>query len=92
MIFYIAPVSKDILEYSNAEDYFTGPDGVAYGYTVEYMEDEMISITDSVGRYVPLDIDEVAHLYAMLGRIVRHHNGKQEAEHYLMSKLLNGSN
>lgn len=77
-------------EYTNDGDYYTGTDGREYYYEVNYVENEYVNISDTCGRMIPLDITEVADLASMLGRIVQHHNRKQEAEAYFMAKLLDG--
>jgi hypothetical protein len=44
-----------------------------------------------VGRYVPLDIEEVAGLANILNRIVRFQSGKAVAENYLIGELIEGA-
>lgn len=89
MKFLICPASPDQIE-DGDYDLFKGQDGVSYNYAVEFIEDEMVTIRDTVGRYVPVDITEVNSLITMLMRISTYQMNKQRAQKMLIGDLLNG--
>jgi hypothetical protein len=92
MKFLICPASQDMLDYGDVEDLFRNPaTGTYFNYSVEFLEDEMVTITDSVGRYVPLDIEEVRDLAKMLTRIANFQEDKAYMENLLMSQLTHGA-
>lgn len=91
MKFLICPSCPEQLENGETEGLFEDSYGTFYNYTVEFLEDEMITITDSVGRYVPLDIEEVTGLANILNRIVRYQRGKAVAEQFLIGELVDGA-
>lgn len=91
MKFLICPSCPAQLENGETEGLFKDGYGNFYNYTVEFLEDEMITITDSVGRYVPLDIEEVRGLANILNRIVRYQEGKVIADNFLIGELIEGA-
>ena len=91
MKFLICPSCPEQLENGETEGLFEGRHGNFFNYTVDLDEDEMITITDSVGRYVPLDIDEVRGLANVLNRIVRYQEGKVTANNFLVGELIEGA-
>ena len=91
MKFLICPSCPEQLENGETEGLFEDRQGNFFNYTVDLDEDEMITITDSVGRYVPLDIDEVRGLANILNRIVRYQEGKAIAENFLIGELIEGA-
>jgi hypothetical protein len=91
MKFLICPSCPEQIENGETEGLFQDGYGTFYNYSVKFDEDEMITITDSVGRYVPLDIVEVAGLANILNRIVRYQRGKALAEQYLVDELVDGA-
>lgn len=91
MKFLICPASQDMLDYGDIGDLFQSKSGTLFNYTVEFLEDEMVTITDSVGRYVPLDIEEVSDLAKMLTRIANFQEDKAHMANLLMSQLTHGA-
>ena len=91
MKFLICPASQDMLDYGDIGDLFQSKSGTLFNYTVEFLEDEMITITDSVGRYVPLDIEEVRGLADMLERIASYQEDKAHMSRLLVSQLTHGA-
>ena len=91
MKFLICPATPDFLEYGETDGFFVSASGNLFNYCVELIEDEMITITDSVGRYVPLDIEEVKGLAFILNRIVNFQEGKAMAEKFLVDELIYGA-
>ena len=91
MKFLICPSCPEQLENGETEGLFEDRYGNFFNYTVDLDEDEMITITDSVGRYVPLDIDEVRGLANVLNRIVRYQEGKVTANNFLVGELIEGA-
>lgn len=91
MKFLICPASQDMLDYGDIDDLFQSKAGTLFNYTVEFLEDEMITITDSVGRYVPLDIEEVRSMANMLTRIADYQEDKAHMAAMLLDNLTYGA-
>ena len=90
MKFLICPATQDQIE-DGDYDLFKGQDDATYNYEVEFFEDDMVKITDSVGRYVPLEVGEIPALINMLIRIDNFQTGKQAAQEFLTNELLSGA-
>ncbi len=90
MKFLICPATTDQL-IDGDYDLFKGHDGATYNYQVEYFEDDMVTIRDSVGRYVPLDVAELKALINMLTRIDNYQTNKLRAQEALVEELLRGA-
>ncbi len=88
MKFLICPASEDQLQ--DTTDMFLGTDGYAYNYQVEYFPGDMVSIEDTVGRIMPLDIEELSGLINILTRINKFENATMYSNFLNMSDLLNG--
>jgi hypothetical protein len=89
MKFLICPIPADEVEFVDLR--FTSPKGTHYSYEVDYEENEMITITDKLGRSVPMDISEVPALIKILTKIVTYQHEKENVEAILMSYLARGS-
>lgn len=88
--FLICPATTDQIT-DGGYDLFKGQDGATYNYQVEYFEDDMVTIRDSVGRYVPLDVAELKALINMLARIDTYQKNKLRAQEALVEELLRGA-
>lgn len=92
MKFLICPASQDMLDYGDTDGLFLNKaTGSLFNYTVEFLEDEMVTITDSVGRYVPLDIEEVRGMANMLARIATYQEDKACMAAMLLDNLTYGA-
>lgn len=89
MKFLICPIPTDEVEFVDLR--FTSPKGTHYSYEVDYKENEMITITDTLGRSVPMDISEVPALIKILTKIATYQHEKENVETILMSYLTRGS-
>lgn len=89
MKFLICPASQDQIE-DGDYDLFKGQDGATYNYAVEFYEDDMVTLRDTVGRYVPMGIEELKPLINMLQRISNYQEHKERAQAVLISNLLEG--
>lgn len=89
MKFLICPIPSDEVEFVDLR--FTSPKGTHYSYEVDYEENEMITITDTLGRSVPMDISEVPALLKILTKIVTYQHEKENVDRVLMSFLARGS-
>jgi len=89
MKFLICPIPSDEVEFVDLR--FTSPKGTHYSYEVDYEENEMITITDTLGRSVPMDISEVPALIKILAKIVTYQHEKENIDRVLMSFLARGS-
>ena len=68
MKFYVMPVPP---EFQEQGDTFVSPQGVEFYYEVELNSDEdQITITDTCGRYMPMDIEGAKDVGEMLLRMV----------------------
>jgi hypothetical protein len=89
MKFLICPIPSDEVEFVDLR--FTSPKGTHYSYEVAYEENEMITITDTLGRSVPMDISEVPALLKILTKIVTYQHEKENVDRVLLSFLARGS-
>lgn len=89
MKFLICPATPDQIQEGDY-DLFKGQDGASYNYSVEFFEDDMVTIRDSVGRYVPFEINEIKGFIKMLIRIDNYQTNKLRAQETLIGELLNG--
>jgi hypothetical protein len=89
MKFLICPIPSAEVEFVDLR--FTSPKGTHYSYEVAYEENEMITITDTVGRSVPMDISEVPALLKILTKIVTYQEEKNNVDALLMRFLASGS-
>lgn len=92
MKFLIAPATPSFIDTCGSEGLFTDVKGRKFLYEIDYEENEMIRISDSVGRMVPLDIDEVTALAEVLCRIVRYQDTKEAMQLILLNELVGGEN
>jgi len=91
MKFLISPVAPELFSELEFKSRFMSPKGTHYSYEVDFQEDEMITITDRVGRSVPLDITEVEDLAEVLTRIVKYQQLKQKTDKILLNYIASGS-
>lgn len=89
MKFLICPATTDQIQ-DGDYDLFKGQDDASYNYSVEFFEDDMVTIRDSVGRYVPLDVAEIRPLINMLVRIDNYQTNKLRVQEALIGELLRG--
>ena len=89
MKFLICPASQEQIE-DGDYDLFKGQDGATYNYAVEYYEDDMVTIRDSVGRYVPMEVTEIKGLIKMLIKIDEFQSNKVKVQEVLLGELLRG--
>jgi hypothetical protein len=89
MKFLICPIRSDEVEFVDLR--FTSPKGTHYSYEVDYEENEMITITDTLGRTIPMDISEVPALIKILTKIVTYQEEKNRHDDLLMRFLARGS-
>lgn len=69
MNFLFSPASQDELVAFGADDYFESTEGSLFNYRVSFEEDDMVTLEDTIGRFVPLDISEIDDLISVLTRI-----------------------
>lgn len=89
MNFLIGKVSQDQLETMDTDDLFQMGEEYFF-YTLEFQEDEMVRITDSVGRTMPIDIGEVAEFAEIFRRITQFQEGKEMYQQKLFMELTEG--
>lgn len=90
MKFLICPATPDQIQ-DGDYDLFKGQDGATYNYSIEFYEDDMVTIRDSVGRYVPLEISELKPLINILVRIDNFQTNKVRVQEALMNELIRGA-
>ena len=91
MKFLICPASQELLDFCDPEDFFFSPGKVAYNFEVEFIEDEYIRITDTVGRTMPIDLNDLGDFIRILTRIDNYTQDKQDMQDILMSQLCYGA-
>lgn len=91
MKFLICPATPDLIEAAGIDTFFQSPSGIAFNYSVDYTEDDMILISDVLGRAVPLDISEIGGLISVLMRIDNFQKDKDYCYEFLANQLVSGS-
>lgn len=91
MKFLVCPTNASQVKHQDTEGCFRSATGVFYDYQVDFIEDEMITITDNIGRSVPVDIYDVAGLAKMLIRIAVYTDNKAACQEVLMDQLCDGA-
>ena len=91
MKFLVCPTGPSQLKYQDTDGCFQSNSGTFFDYQVEFIEDEMITITDNIGRSVPIDIFDVAGMARMLTRIAQYTEDKAACQEDLMAELCYGA-
>lgn len=91
MKFLLAPATQTVLQFSDPADFFESADGSLFNYQVTFLEDEMVTIEDTLGRYLPLDIEEVDDLIEVLLRISKFQKWKAVMQAALFEELTSGA-
>ena len=91
MKFLICPAAQDLIDFCDPEDFFYSPAKVAYNFQVEFIEDEMIRINDTVGRSMPIDVNDLTNFIQVLTRIRNYTEDKKDMQDILMSQLCYGA-
>ena len=89
MNFLVCPAAD--FQIDDTESLFKCASGNLYNYRVEFIEDEMIRIHDTCGRYMPLDITEIGAMADILNRIAAYTETKAELNQDLIDSLLYGA-
>jgi hypothetical protein len=91
MKFLICPAAQDLIDFCDPEDFFYSPSGVACNFEVEFFEDDMIRISDTVGRSMPIDINDLPSFIQILTRIDNFTQDKKDMKAILLSQLMYGA-
>ena len=91
MKFLICPASQDLIDFCDESDFFYSPAKVAYNFEVEFYEDDMIRINDTVGRSMPIDVNDLTNFIQVLTRIRNYTEDKKDMQDILMSQLCHGA-
>lgn len=86
----VCPTSQALIDES-PEGLFQSTNGKYFSYKVTYHDGEYVTITDSIGRIMPMDIDEIADIAEILARLVRFRANSASLEQFLLDELLNTS-
>lgn len=89
MNFLICPAAEYQLD--DTEGLFKSSCGNFYNFRIELIEDEMIRIHDTCGRYMPIDISDVASVGEMLLRIAEYTEAKVALNEDLIDTIFNGA-
>lgn len=89
MNFLICPATDYQLE--DTQGMFQSPGGSYFNFRIELIENEMIRIHDTCGRYVPIDITDVAAFGDILSRIAAYTESKQELQQDLIDTIFHGA-
>lgn len=84
--------SEDQIEMGGTEGLFESPEGMFYNYQFEVVDEGagngFIRISDSVGRMVPMDFDDIENLAEMMARIARFAVTKRHMEDNMLDDLM----
>ena len=87
----ICKTPQDQIEMFGEEGMFKSASGELYSYEVELVkEEDMVRITDNLGRMVPVDISELDDLVEVLERIANYVACKECMEERLFNGLTEG--
>ena len=92
MKFLIGAASPEQISFGGTEGLFEATNGKFYNFEIKYTEDEGITITDSVGRYVPLDLEDIKPLAEVTSRISRFQDTSTAVRALLINELAYGEN
>lgn len=92
MKFLTSPVPSEFIDVYSDSDYFKGTDGKYYYYQVSVDQaDNCITIADTVGRSVPVGMEELASLANVLNKLVRFNKQKAYFDEFNLHELLQGA-
>lgn len=83
----VCPTPPELVDVG-VEGLFQSATGKYFSYKVMYNEN-YITITDSVGRIMPMDCNEIADIAEILARLVRFRSNSVALEQRLLDELLN---
>lgn len=89
MNFLICPAEH--YQLNDTEGLFKSSQGNFYNFRVELIEDDMIRIHDTCGRYMPIDITDVANMGSMLLRIAEYTEAKAALNQDLIDTIFDGA-
>lgn len=89
MNFLICPAADYQLD--DTEGLFQSSSGNFYNFRIELVEDDMIRLHDSCGRYVPVDMSDVATIGKMFTRIAEYTEAKAAISRDLLEALFDGA-
>jgi len=90
MNFLICPAADYQLD--DTEGLFKSSCGNFYNFRIELTEDEeMIRIIDTCGRYMPIDITDVANIGKMLSRIAEYVEAKTALNQQLVEAIFDSA-
>lgn len=87
----ICKTPQDQIEMFGEEGMFKSASGELYSYEVELVKDEdMVRITDALGRMIPIDVSELDDLVEVLERIANYVACKECISERLYNGLTEG--
>lgn len=89
MNFLICPAAD--YQLNDTEELFESNQGNFYNFRIELIENEMIRIHDTCGRYMPIDISDVANMGSMLLRIAEYTDAKVAMNEDLITMIFDGT-
>lgn len=91
MKYYLSKVTADEIESMGMDGMCIAPDGTAFWYEVNF-DGETISITDGIGRFVPIDYTAAGEFAKAFLAFQNYAEVKADQELELMEILTNGFN
>ena len=89
MNFLICPTAD--YQLNDTEGLFESSSGTFYNFRIELLEDEMIRLHDTCGRYVPIDISDVDTIGRMLMQIAEYTEAKSTLQQQLFDEIFDGA-
>lgn len=90
MNFLTSKIPDEFLEHVVEDEAFKGQDGNYYYYQVSLDEDDIVMIKDTCGRYMPLDLSDLASMTNVFNRLVKFSNDRTYYSKVLHHNLVNG--
>lgn len=87
MKFLVCPTGPAQLKYQDTDGCFQNEAGTYFDFMVDFTENEMVTITDNCGRSVPIDIEDIGAIGAILTRISEYTEESTQLREELMEEL-----
>jgi len=87
MKFLVCPTGPAQLKYQDTDGCFQNESGSFFDFRVEFTENEMLTITDNCGRSIPIDIEDIGAIGAILTRISEYTEEANQLREELMEEL-----
>lgn len=86
--FLVCKATQELIDEST-EGLFKSSLGAYFMYKIAYTEEDTLTITDSIGRTLPMDCTEIEQISEILARITRFQKARSKSDEQLLYQLVN---